>query len=163
MLVSLRLVSFVVMLCPLVAAADIYECVDQNGSKRFTNIESEAKGCKRLNVTSSSAPPPPPAKSARPEARAPVTATPSNFPRVDRALQRERDNDRRRILENELAAEEKLLGQAKKELAEQESVRLGNEKNYQRVLDRLKPYQDTVEVHQKNVEALKRELGNLSR
>ena len=31
------------------------------------------------------------------------------------------------------------------------------------VLDRLKPYQDTVEVHEKNVEALKRELGNLSR
>jgi hypothetical protein len=31
------------------------------------------------------------------------------------------------------------------------------------VIERLKPYKDTVEVHEKNVEALKRELTNLSR
>ena len=32
------------------AHAEIYECVDQNGNKRFTNIAAEAKGCKVLNV-----------------------------------------------------------------------------------------------------------------
>jgi hypothetical protein len=47
--------------------------------------------------------------------------------------------------------------------AEQESIRTGNERNYARVLQRLKPYQDDVETHEKNVEALKRELQNLRR
>ena len=56
-----------------------------------------------------------------------------------------------------------MLADARKKLTEQEAIRTGDEKNYQRVLDRLKPFQDTVEVHQKNVEALKRELVNLSR
>ena len=56
-----------------------------------------------------------------------------------------------------------MLSDSRKKLAEQEAIRGGDEKNYARVLERLKPYQDTVEVHEKNVEALKRELGNLSR
>ena len=69
----------------------------------------------------------------------------------------------RATLENELTQEESMLADARKKLAEQEGIRTGDEKNYARVLERLKPYQDTVEVHQKNVEALKRELSNLSR
>ena len=56
-----------------------------------------------------------------------------------------------------------MLSDARKKLSEQEAIRSGNEQNYAKVLERLKPYQDTVEVHEKNVEALKRELGNLSR
>jgi hypothetical protein len=56
-----------------------------------------------------------------------------------------------------------MLADARKKLSEQEAIRSGNEQNYAKVLERLKPYQDTVEVHEKNVEALKRELGNLSR
>jgi hypothetical protein len=40
-------------------------------------------------------------------------------------------------------------------------VRYGNERNYARVLERLQPYKDNVDLHQKNVEALKRELANL--
>jgi len=38
---------------------------------------------------------------------------------------------------------------------------MGDEKNYARVLDRLQPYKDNVDLHQKNIEALKRELGNI--
>jgi hypothetical protein len=45
-------------------------------------------------------------------------------------------------------------------LTEQEGIRTGDEKNYQRVLDRLQKYKDEVERHQKNVEALKKELSN---
>ena len=87
--------------------------------------------------------------------------TPPNFPRVDKDTQKSRDDGRRRILEDELTTEEKGLSDAKSKLAEQEGVRNGDEKNYQRVLDRLKPYQEAVERHERNVSALKRELAAL--
>lgn len=145
------------------AHAEIYECVDQNGNKRFTNITAEAKGCKVLNVgpIAPPTPAPPAAVRASKPKPPPRIATPSSFPRVDRALQRERDNDRRRILEHELSNEEKLLAQARKELAEQESVRLGSERNYQRVLDRLEPYQEKVRRHESNVASLRREISKI--
>ena len=145
------------------ARAEIYECVDQNGNKRFTTIAAEAKGCKVLNVGPVNPPSAPAstAGAAKAKGNAPPVATPSHFPRVDRALQRERDDDRRRILEHELANEEKLLAQARKELAEQESVRLGSERNYQRVLDRLEPYQQNVRRHENNVASLRREISKI--
>ena len=57
-----------------------------------------------------------------------------------------------------------MLADARKKLAQpQEAVRSGNESNYAKVLERLKPYQDTIEVHEKTSKTLKRELTNLSR
>jgi hypothetical protein len=137
--------------------ADIYECVDPSGNKRFTNIKAEAKGCKLLNVSIPNTVPAPKAPPARGGAAA--TPTPSTFPRVDTDTQRQRDSDRRRILEQELASEERLLDQARKELASQDSVRLGSERNYQRVIERLEPYKKKVKLHEDNVASLKRELG----
>lgn len=132
--------------------AEIYECVDQSGNKRFTNIKSEAKGCKPMNIAppNTVAPPKPQAKGA----------APANFPSVDAQTQKQRDGDRRRILEQELASEQKLLDQARQQLAEQESVRLGSERNYQRVLDRLEPFKKKVKLHEDNVANLKKELAN---
>ena len=75
----------------------------------------------------------------------------ANFPRVDKDTQKSRDDGRRRILEDELFSEEKGLSDAKAKLAEQEAVRNGDEKNYQRVLDRLKPYQEAVDRHERNM------------
>ena len=136
------------------AGAEIYECVEADGSKRFTNIKAEAKGCKMLDIAPVNVVPlakPQPGKSA----------TPANFPKVDAQTQKQRDTDRRTILERELANEEQLLDRARKELAEQESIRLGSERNYQRVLDRLEPYQKKVKLHEDNVASLKKELANL--
>ena len=139
----------------------LYECVDASGNKQFTNIPANPKSCKVLNIPSSG-----PSTGAAPAngqapAKAPRVSTPSNFPRVDRALQQERDNDRRRILENELGTEEKLLAQARKELAEQEAVRLGTERNYQRTLDRVEPFQKKVKLHEDNVANLRREISKI--
>ena len=91
------------------------------------------------------------------------TKSPSNFPRetpADRASSKAKQRD---TIERELTQEEAMLSDARKKLAEQEAIRTGDEKNYARVLERLRPYKDTVEVHEKNVEALRRELTNLSR
>ena len=136
------------------AFADIWECTDDSGNKRFTNIKSEAKGCRLMEVKV-------PINTV-PGTRPPTKAfeSPKNFPRVDGDTQRSRDAERRRILEQELANEQKLLDQARKELAEQESQRLGNERNYQRMLDRLEPYKKKVKLHEDNVANLRRELAS---
>jgi hypothetical protein len=66
---------------------------------------------------------------------------------VDEQTQKSRDGDRRRILENELAAEEKNAEQAKKELSEQEAIVLPNERmqggaiSGGKVQERLQPLQ----------------------
>ncbi len=135
--------------------AEIYECIDESGSRRFTNIQAEARGCKPLNIAPVNTVPPPP----KPVAKA--ASAPGSFPKVDAQTQQQRDLDRRKILEQELTNETKLLEQAKKELAEQEGVRLGGERNYQRVLDRLEPYQKRVQLHESNIASLKKELSGL--
>jgi hypothetical protein len=132
--------------------ADIWECEDSNGAKRFTNIQAEAKGCKLLSVT-------PPNVVSVPAPKG-VTPTPS-FPKVDPKTQQTRDNDRRKILENELANEERNLAVAKAELIQQENVRTGDEKNYQRVLDRLEPFQKKVKLHEDNIANLRKEISSL--
>jgi len=150
-------VALIFLLFPPIAAAEIWECTDGLGNKRFTNIESEAKGCKLLKM-----PPLTTVPASKPEQThrgGASTPTPGNFPRVDADMQRARDADRRRILEQELANEEMLLQKARQELEAQESVRLGSERNYQRVLDRLEPYKKKVKLHEDNVTNLRRELA----
>lgn len=139
------------------AAGEIWECVDESGKKHFTNIKSEAKGCRLLDIG-----PPNTVPGVKPQPKAVPARGPSPgvFPKVDPQTQKQRDADRRRILEQELASEEKLLARAKKELAGQEAIRLGSERNYQRVLDRLEPYKKQVRLHEDNVASLKRELAN---
>lgn len=139
------------------AVAEIWECTDAMGNKRFTNIESEAKGCRLLKMPPLTTVPAVKPKQS-PKANA-STPTPGNFPRVEAETQRERDTERRRILEQELANEEMLLQKARQELEAQESVRLGSERNYQRVLDRLEPYKRKVRLHENNVANLRRELA----
>lgn len=150
----MRVLVLLSMLVGLNAHAQIYECVDASGNKRFTNIKAEAKGCKLLDVGPINTVPSvkPPSKTA---------PGPAVFPKVDAVTQRERDTDRRRILEQELANEQKQLALAQKELADQQAVRHGDEKNYQRVLDRLEPYQKRVKQHEDNIESLRKELANL--
>ena len=165
------------------AHADIYKCVAADGHVMYSNVAE--KNCKRLNLeplpASSSAP------AARPAAKAP---SPADFPKVGENAQKSRDNDRRRILEGELAAERKNLEQAKKELAEQQQGgALPEERNASRrscttvtgkdgkqsqsctttlgginnaeVEERLQSYKDKVALHERNVEAIQSELARL--
>ena len=96
-----------------------------------------------------------------PQAAQPAPSESAATPRVNTNTQRQRDDQRRNILESELAAEQERLEEARRALAEQEAIRLGDERNYQRVLDRLKPYQDAVARHEKNIASIKLELANL--
>ncbi len=141
------------------ARADIWECVDSSGNKRFTNVKAESAGCKPMNLPPvTSVPAPKPAASP---AKAKPSAAAGKFPKVDAPTQQQRDAERRRILEQELASEQKLLEQARQALAEQEATRLGSERNYQRVLDRLEPFKKKVTLHENNVANLRKELSSL--
>ncbi|OGA31440.1 MAG: hypothetical protein A3G80_03385 [Betaproteobacteria bacterium RIFCSPLOWO2_12_FULL_62_13b] len=138
------------------AWGDTFKCIDANGRATYTNMKEEAKGKNCIVVMREISVVP-----AAPAPRAPAaTPSPAGFPKVDPVTQKNRDGARRRILEEELSGEEKALAQAKAELTQQEGIRTGDERNYQRVLDRLQKYKDEIERHQKNVEALKKELGN---
>jgi len=152
----LGLVAALAFVLAAPARGDTFKCIDANGRATYTNMKEETKGknCSVVMREISVVPAVPPARSAA------ANPSPAGFPKVDPATQKNRDGARRRILEEELSGEEKALAQAKTELTEQESVRTGGEKNYQRVLDRLQKYKDEVELHEKNVEALKKELSN---
>ncbi len=134
------------------AHAEMWKCVDPDGiaPPRYTNVKADAKGCKPLNLD--------PINSAPPPARA--QQKPANFPSVDNDTQKQRDAGRRKILEQELAQEQQQLEAARKQLAEQQDQRVGNEKNYARVEERLKPLADQVRLHENNIESLKKEIAN---
>ena len=143
--------AFLLACLSLPVHADIWECTDDSGNRRFTNIKAESKGCKLIDVGPTNTMP-----AGKPQAAS--KAAPKDFPKVDGDTQRQRDAERRKILDQEMANEQKLLDQARRELSEQESQRLGSERNYQRVLDRLEPYKKKVKLHEDNIASLRREL-----
>jgi len=135
----------------------LWNCKDKDGRTILTNQQADTVG-KECRVVQQQRVTVVPAQKAPAKA-----ASPQSFPKEsanDRLSARDRQ---RQTLERELAQEESLLADAKRKLAEQESVRSGDERNYARVLERLQPYKDAVEVHTKNIDALKRELANLYR
>ncbi len=145
------LLLMVLALAAPLAHAEMWKCVDQDGNTRYTNVKSDAKGCKALNLD-------PINTATAPATR--VQQKPANFPSVGSDTQRQRDAGRRKILEQELAQEQQQLELAKKHLAEQQDTRSGSEKNYARVEERLKPYETRVRLHEGNVESIKKELAN---
>lgn len=136
---------------PLGASAQtIYKCVDAAGGTVISNSRLE-KNCKAIvSAPENSLPAPPRAKVPG----ASATPTPTGFPRVGEDTQKARDNDRRAILDQELASEQRSLETARRELAEQEAVRGGPS-------DRLMPYRDRVAQHERNIQAIQKELSNL--
>ncbi len=145
------------------ASGDIYVCQDADGRKTYQNTGA-GKGCSKLDVHPALTLPAP---APRPlAARAPAESraiSPANFPRVDSQTQRARDGDRRRILEDELAAEESKLQALRTEYNNGEPERLGSERNYARYQERVARLQADLQRTENNIASLKRELTLLSR
>jgi hypothetical protein len=138
----------------------LWNCKDKDGRTTLTNQQNDTAGkdCRIVHQQRISTIPAP-ASVTKPASK----PSPANFPRESAADRATSKSKQRETIERELSQEESMLADARKKLSEQESIRSGDEKNYARVQERLKPYKDTVEVHEKNVDALKRELSNLSR
>ena len=121
----------------------------------------------------------------KPEAK-PIAAIVTPVPKttlaaIDPQVQKRRDDERRRILEQELAQEEESLGGARIALAQEQqnpalinAVRAAQQavdptpaqmlafrSEIDKVSGRIRGLQSTVAEHEKNVDALKKELGAL--
>ena len=144
------LALFVVVLSQPALAQTIYKCTDAGGGVVISNSRLD-KNCKAVQITPDSTIPSP-----RPKATggAAATPTPGGFPKVQEDTQKARDTDRKRILEQELAQEQRNLETSRKELADQE--RTHGDKS-----ERLTPYKESVAQHERNIQSIQRELGNL--
>jgi len=137
------------------AQAEIFKRVDEDGHVTYTNVP--IKGGKKLHLE-------PLPTMAPPKAR----ATPEGFPRVDSETQNRRDGTRRKILEDELATEQKALEEARLKLKEGEDnpevYQGANGQTFRNVAkyeEKVKALKENVSAHEKNIEALKTEISNL--
>lgn len=124
--------------------------------------EARDKGCRTLEgspitVVQSAKPR---AGSGPASASAPSSSRPADQ-RVDPGDQRARDTDARRILEGELRREEERLAQMQKDFNKGEPERQGDEKNYQKYLDRVADMKAAIARKESDIAAIKRELSKL--
>ncbi len=159
---KLRYLMAVLCTWPMVAQAAIYKSVDANGHVTYSS--APIKGGKKLDL--------PPLSTMAPPAK---TASPEGFPKVSEETQKSRDGARRKILEDELASEEKLLEEARQNLKEGEEKPevfktvigytkegkpiMGTRRDVSKYQEKIKTLTEQVELHQKNIEALKTELS----
>jgi hypothetical protein len=154
----MKLRHFFVLCCSAAfafsAQADIYKRVDDEGHVTYSS--KPIKGGKKVHLE------------PLPTMAAPPKAPPDNFPRVNSDTQDRRDDTRRKILEDELATEQKALEEAQARLKEgqetPEVFKTQNGQTFRNVAkydEKVAKLQEEVTAHEKNVEALKSELGNL--
>ena len=128
--------------------------------------EARDKGCRTLEgppVTIISTPRPRAAASGggASAATAPTASRPAEQ-RVGAAEQRARDSDARRILEAELQRELLRYDEMLKEYNNGEPERQGNERNYQKYLDRVADLKSAIVRKESDIGAIKRELAKLA-
>ena len=151
---------------PVAAAAQIYRC-ENNGVVEYSNSPASGRDakCRPIdlpNITTLPAPKVPSQPAAGTRApRAAATPTPASFPRVDGSAQRARDADRRRILEDELKKEETRLAELRAEFNNGEPERRGDERNYQKDLDRAQRRRGDIARAESSVSSLRREMAAL--
>jgi hypothetical protein len=130
---------------PVAITSGFYKCSTGSGAEAFFNVPGggDSRGSDVV------AP------------RAAATPTPSGFQRVDPATQKGRDDVRRKVLTEELATEEQLLAEARVTYANGAPVPLPEEQtSADKYRERIARLRQSVQLHERNIEALKKELGN---
>jgi len=158
-------------LITLNAYAEIYKHVDADGRITYSNVK--IKGAKKLDLEPADTNFGNPPKSSSKTSDEGKSATPNNFPKVDANTQNQRDTKRKEILQAELAAEKQALERAKQAYAEGESnpevyqVRNANGttstfRNVPKFQEKMKALQAEVDVHQRNIDLLTKELNQIN-
>ncbi|MEK6663512.1 MAG: DUF4124 domain-containing protein [Pseudomonadota bacterium] len=120
------------------ADAEVFKCINADGKISYSEKKEANAQCSLVTTPINVVPA--------------TSVTPASRPNAERGGKLDASR-------GQIAEQERALADAKKALAEQESIRLGDEKNYQRVLDRLKPYQDKVAEIEKKLAQLREEQG----
>ena len=139
-------------------ASVMYRCPGNDYKNTISAKEAEKLGCRRIEgapVTIMQMTKPRPANAA------PSASAGSGVARIDPAAQRARDSDARRILEDELKTEEERLAALQKDFNNGQPDRQGDEKNYQKYLDRVNEMKAAIVRKQSDVAALRREIQKL--
>jgi hypothetical protein len=151
----MKLIQLFAMMCtwPMLAQADIYKAIDEDGHVTYSG--TPIKGGKKIILE--------PLPTMAPAAK---VRAPAGFPKVDAAKQKERDDMRRKILQDELDAEEKLLRESQQSLdeASPEVFKGADGKTYRNVAkyeEKTKKLAEEIELHQKNITALRAELSKM--
>jgi hypothetical protein len=138
----------------LAADAPICKYIDAEGNPHYQNVAPE-KGWRKLSCVGDESP-----RGSDKSVR--TTPSPAGFPRVDADTQRGRDDIRRKVLGDELSTEEKLLTEARAAYGDGAPPPLPEEKtDAQRYANRLSKLRQSVSLHERNIEALKKELSAL--
>ena len=133
----------------------MYRCPGNDYNNTLSPKEAKDKGCKMIEgapITIIQGTKPRPAAAGSPASAGPAVS------RIDPAEQRARDNDAKRILEAELKREEDRLAAMKAEYNSGEPERLGNEKNFQKYMDRVGDMKAAIVRKESDIAAIKREL-----
>lgn len=143
------------------ASTVVYKCPGNvyTSDRELSAKQAADQGCKVIEgtpITVIQGRPPAP----RPASAAPAAARPPEA-RIDPGAQRARDSDSRRILEGELRREEERLAELKREYNNGEPERQGNERNYQKYLDRVADLKSGIARKESDIAAIKRELAKL--
>ena len=147
-----RTLPLFLLLCTTTVQADIYKYVDEHG--HVTLSDKPRPGAQKLTGSG-----PAPEKNA-PRATT-RTPTPAHFPRVDTATQRNRDDMRRQLLNQEMDAERQGLARALAARSNGSRPQPGEMASSPAYLDRLKRLDETVRLHEKNIEMLNKELARV--
>ncbi len=123
----------------------------------MTPKEAQDKGCRTIEGAPVTV-----MQTVRPRAPAPAAsaARPADS-RVSPADQRARDGEARAILQAELRREEERLAALKKEYNNGEPERLGNERNYQKYLDRVAEMKAGIARKEADIASIRREIDKL--
>ena len=128
-----------------------YQCPGNVFTNTISAKEAEAKGCTSKEATQ-------PTTIPAPKAR-PVASPGGPASRVAVDDQKARDTDARKILQDELAKAQAQLDSLNKQYNNGNPERQGDEKNYQRYLDRVADLKGQITRTEADVAALQRELS----
>lgn len=148
-------------------AQEAYRCVRSDGTVVYTNQRDDSL-CRQVSAPERFIPPAAPrgvtytggtkSSSRKSKSSRHANATPSPAgSRIEPHVQMSRDEKRRSILEEELSIEQKNLSSAK----HQYNQRILELKKANQPESLAQPLQDQVMSHQRNIEALRRELARI--
>ena len=134
----------------------MYRCPGNDYKNTISAKEADKLGCHRIEGAPITV-----IQTSKPRGGSVPSVSGAASARVDPAAQRARDSDARRILENELKTEEDRLAALKKDYNNGQPERQGDEKNYQKYLDRVGDMSAAITRKEADIAALKREIAKL--